>query len=206
MKSMSPDFASSLNRVLLRQSQIIHTRNAGTAVTRVVRRCNAAMEEGELDLSECQLMQVPDAVYHLMRNTTLRSCDLSANAIAKISPKFPMKFTDLTSLDLSNNKLAQLPDEMALCTSLSQLDISHNAFIELPHVVFRLNKLKVLKANNNLIIDVDVSQLPADSCVEAVDLSANPLLPACHQLLSCATHVHVTLSPRPKEDWEDLDV
>ena len=37
------------------------------------------------DLSECQLMQVPDAVYHLMRNV-----------IKKISPKFALKFSLIT--------------------------------------------------------------------------------------------------------------
>lgn len=45
------------------------------------------------DLSECQLMHVPDAVYHLMRNTELKSCDLSSNVITKITAKFAMKFS-----------------------------------------------------------------------------------------------------------------
>lgn len=45
------------------------------------------------DLSECQLMQVPDAVYHLMRHTELKTCDLSGNVITKIPPKFATKFS-----------------------------------------------------------------------------------------------------------------
>lgn len=48
------------------------------------------------DLSECQLMQVPDAVYHLMRHTELKSCDLSGNVITKIPPKFAVKFSLIT--------------------------------------------------------------------------------------------------------------
>lgn len=48
------------------------------------------------DLSECQLMQVPDAVYHLMRHTELKSCDLSGNVITKIPPKFAVKFNLIT--------------------------------------------------------------------------------------------------------------
>lgn len=48
------------------------------------------------DLSECQLVQVPDAVYHLMRNTELKTCDLSSNVIKKIPPKFAMKFSLIT--------------------------------------------------------------------------------------------------------------
>ena len=48
------------------------------------------------DLSECQLMQVPDAVYHLMRHTELKRCDLSGNVITKIPPKFAIKFSLIT--------------------------------------------------------------------------------------------------------------
>lgn len=38
-------------------------------------------------------MQVPDAVYHLMRHTELKTCDLSGNVITKIPPKFATKFS-----------------------------------------------------------------------------------------------------------------
>lgn len=48
------------------------------------------------DLSECQLMQVPDAVYHLMRHTELKRCNLSGNVITKIPPKFAVKFSLIT--------------------------------------------------------------------------------------------------------------
>ena len=48
------------------------------------------------DLSDCQLVTVPDAVYHLLRNTTLVSCNLASNVISKISPKFPSKFSYIT--------------------------------------------------------------------------------------------------------------
>lgn len=49
-----------------------------------------------LDLSECQLMQIPDAVYHLMRHTELKTCDLSGNVITKIPAKFAVKFSLIT--------------------------------------------------------------------------------------------------------------
>jgi hypothetical protein len=89
-------------------------------VTAVVRRCESASENNHLgliiiennldwkadhnlfllmiftDLSDCSLIQVPDAVYHLMRHTELKSCDLSGNVITKISPKFAIKFNLIT--------------------------------------------------------------------------------------------------------------
>jgi hypothetical protein len=43
-------------------------------------------------------MQVPDAVYHLMRHTTLKGCNLSSNVITKLPPKFAVKFSLITGL------------------------------------------------------------------------------------------------------------
>jgi Leucine-rich repeat (LRR) protein len=104
------------------------------------------------DLSECQLIQVPEAVFHLMRNTALKSCDLSGNLITKIPPKIAVKFSLITELNLSNNQMAKLPDELADMSSLQILDISHNSFLSLPMVVFKMAKLRKLLANNNAII------------------------------------------------------
>merc|ERR1711981_471572 len=71
-------------------------------VQKVVQRCEDCEENGgSMDLSDCQLMQVPDAVYYMMRNTTLVSCNLSSNVITKIPPKFPAKFSLITELYLS---------------------------------------------------------------------------------------------------------
>lgn len=62
------------------------------------------------DLSECQLMHVPDAVYHLMRNTELKSCDLSSNVITKITPKFAMKFSLITGETTIIDQLSLVSD------------------------------------------------------------------------------------------------
>lgn len=89
-------------------------------VTQVVRRCEDATENNHLgflqyfdisieivkfqffiifsDLSSCSLVSVPDAVYHLMRHTELKSCDLSGNVIKNISPKFAVKFSLITGM------------------------------------------------------------------------------------------------------------
>uniref|UniRef100_A0A2P2HWB6 Leucine-rich repeat-containing protein 20-like n=1 Tax=Hirondellea gigas TaxID=1518452 RepID=A0A2P2HWB6_9CRUS len=203
---MKPGFGSELSNVLLRQSQIVHTRMAGMAVIRVVLRCNEAMADSNLNLSDCQLMQVPEAVYHLLRHTTLLSCNLAANNISKISPKFGTQFSRLTELNLSNNKLSRLPDEMLECVNLEKLDLGHNTFVDIPQVVLRFSKLRILLLNNNFIMDVDVRQLPEDSPIKEVDLRDNPLMPSCHETLSKVTTVTVTLSPREREEWEDLEI
>ncbi|XP_032684775.1 leucine-rich repeat-containing protein 40 isoform X2 [Odontomachus brunneus] len=176
------------------------------AVTRVVLRCEEAQENESLDLSECQLMQIPDAVYHLMRHTELKRCDLSGNVITKIPAKFAVKFSLITELNLSHNQMSKLPEELAELQALERLDISHNTFVTLPPVVWRMPQLKRLLANNNFIIEVDVERLRHAPVLEFVDLQANPLSARIHDLLSTLTRIKIELSPRQVEDWENLKV
>ncbi|XP_065083848.1 leucine-rich repeat-containing protein 20 isoform X2 [Ochlerotatus camptorhynchus] len=176
-------------------------------VAKVVNRCGEAAESKQLNLSECELIQVPDAVYHLMRHTELKTCDLSGNVITKISPKFAIKFSLITDLNLSHNQLAKLPDELADLHSLEMLDISYNSFITLPAVVFKMPKLRELRAHNNAIIDIDRDEIITSDSLELVDLRHNPLTAMCHELLNNANVTfRIQLSEREKEDWEDLTI
>ncbi|CAD6241177.1 GSCOCG00009198001-RA-CDS [Cotesia congregata] len=192
---------------------------AGRAIIRVVSRCEEAQDNCNLDLSECQLMQVPDAVYHLMRHTELKSCDLSGNVITKIPPKFAVKFSLITvtffvgnflsfnfELNLSHNQFSKLPEELAELQELERLDISHNTFISLPPVTFRMPQLKRLLANNNSIIDVDVDRLKLAPSLELVDLRENTIPPKIYDQLSNCSSCKIELSPRQVEEWEDLTV
>ncbi|XP_063547796.1 leucine-rich repeat-containing protein 57 isoform X2 [Cydia strobilella] len=173
------------------------------AVTRVVLRCEDAQESQTLDLSECQLMQVPDAVYHLMRHTELKSCDLSGNVITKIPPKFAVKFSLITDLNLSNNQMARLPDELCTLACLERLDISHNSFVALPAIACQCPSLHTLHAHHNQIIEVDVDRLGRSRALEYVDLSDNPLPPRVHDELKQLSRPSVAVSERVKEDWEE---
>ncbi|CAG4926224.1 unnamed protein product [Colias eurytheme] len=174
-----------------------------SAVTRVILRCEEAQETQNLDLSECQLMQVPDAVYHLMRHTELKSCDLSGNVITKIPPKFTVKFSLITDLNLSNNQMAKLPDELCTLACLERLDISHNSFVALPHIALQCPSLHTLLAHHNQIIEVDVDRLARSRALEYVDLSDNPIPPRTHDELKQITHPRISISERQKEDWEE---
>lgn len=180
---------------------------AGRAIIRVVARCEEAQDNCNLDLSECQLMQVPDAVYHLMRHTELKSCDLSGNVITKIPPKFAVKFSLITELNLSHNQMSKLPEELSELQALERLDISHNAFIALPVVTCRIPQLKRLLANNNSILEVDVDMLRHAPMLEFIDLKENPLPARIHDhLQDLSMRLRIELSPRQREEWEDLNV
>jgi hypothetical protein len=180
----------------------------GKGVIRVVHRVDDARENNILDLSDCQLMQVPDAVYYMMRNTTLVSCNLSSNVITKIPPKFPAKFSLITELNLSHNRLSTLPDEISECSQLEKVDISHNSFISIPQAVFSLPALTTLNARKNFIADIDVEVLinTTSSTLETLNLEDNPLNRDCQENLANIDSVRITMTPRELEEWEDLSI
>lgn len=178
----------------------------GKGVVKVVHRCNDAKENSNLDLSDCQLMQMPDAVYHLMRDTPLLQCSLAGNVIAKIPPKFPISFNLLTELDLSNNRISSLPAEMSSCTQLEVISIASNSFVSLPSVLLDMTSLAKIDAKKNFIADVEVEALVSCSNIEQVNLEDNPLVPASWDQLSQVTSLRVILSPREQQEWEDLSI
>jgi len=179
----------------------------GKGVIRVVHRVDDARENNNLDLSDCQLMQVPDAVYYMMRNTTLVSCNLSSNVITKIPPKFPTKFNLITELNLSHNRLSTLPAEITEFTQLEKLDISNNSFISLPEGLFSLPALSSINARKNFIADIDVEVLlNKESNVETLNLEENPLNRDCQESLANIDTIRITMTPRELEEWEDLSI
>merc|ERR1711994_751825 len=107
------------------REMIIKTAKVGNAVVKVVNKVDEAKESGVLDLSQCSLIQVPEAVYFILRAAEIQKCNLSNNLITKITPQFGGScFLQLTSLDVSTNRLSTLPRELAACTHLTSVDIS----------------------------------------------------------------------------------
>jgi len=185
---------------------MITTKLAGRAVIRVVGRCNDAQENENLDLSECQLMQVPEAVFHLMRNTSLKTCDLSFNVITKIPPKLGSKFSCITELNLSNNRMSKLPDELCQLRQLRSLDVSFNSFLSFPTIAFTLPVLEKVNAQKNFIADVDAERLKNMPTLQLVNLMENPLSLRCLDFLATMTVVTILVTPREStddDDWAD---
>ncbi|XP_067672389.1 leucine-rich repeat-containing protein 20-like [Haliotis asinina] len=172
---------------------------AGRGVTKVVNRCEQAKENRRLDLSECQLTQIPDAVYLLMRNTELETCDISLNLIRRVPAKFGTKFPHLMELHINGNKLTSLPDELRDMHNLKVLDISCNSFESFPSVIFTFNKLRNLNAEDNSITDVDTSRLQSMTSLVEVNLQDNPLTLTSYRSLMEIRLYTVLLTPQDKE-------
>ncbi|KAK7111899.1 hypothetical protein V1264_011452 [Littorina saxatilis] len=174
---------------------------AGVGVTKVVNRCEQAKESKRLDLSECELVHVPDAVFMLMRNAALEVevCNLSANVLRRLPAKLAIKFSNLTDLNLSSNHLNSLPDELRQVSGLASLDISHNEFDVVPPVVYRFDALRKFNAEKNRIKEVNINRLKAISSLSEVNFQDNPLSDEVHNQLQEITVVSVLLTPRDAE-------
>merc|ERR1712154_725076 len=135
----------------------------GKGVVKVVHRCDAAKENQHLDLSECQLTQIPDAIFLLMKNTNLQTCSLAGNLITKIPSKLAVSFSLITELNLSNNRISALPTEMTNCSQLEKIDISSNSFVQLPSCLTDLPQLKSINASKNFLAEVEIDAVVASS-------------------------------------------
>lgn len=178
----------------------------GKGVVKVVHRCDDAKENENLDLSECQLLQVPDAVFMLMKNTTLNTCSLAGNLLTKIPPKLAMSFSLITELNISRNRISALPNEMSNCTQLETIDISANSFVHLPPVLVEIPSLNKVNASKNFIADVEIEAMLGCPNLEHVNLEENPINKPVYEELAKITSIRVVLSPREQEEWEDLSI
>jgi len=59
---------------------------------------------------------------------------------------------------------------------------------------------------SSLLSDVEVERILDSPSLEEMDLQDNPLTPRCHDNLSGLTMLKIKLTPREKEDWEDLTI
>ena len=155
---------------------------------RVYERVEAAKESGFLNLSECKLTQIPNGVFMVMKSTREPEVDppITRLSLAKNALKnFPSKiirettlFGRLTSLDISGNKIGQLPAELTSLDQLTEVNLAGNKFEYLPEIVWSLPAgLKRLNLADNSIADVDVERIAGGGVegLEYLDLGGNPL-------------------------------
>merc|ERR1712013_974416 len=106
--SADPMVAESNRRQAQRTARCV--KMMGKGVVKVVHRCDDAKENNNLDLSDCQLQQVPDAIFMLMQNTSLVSCNLSHNAFIQMPPVLA-EIPSLIKIVASKNFIADVEVE-----------------------------------------------------------------------------------------------
>ncbi|KAJ2452496.1 hypothetical protein EV183_002869 [Coemansia sp. RSA 2336] len=110
--------------------------------------------------------------------------DLSGNYLTRLPSNFGFAHATLQTLDISNNRLEELPEDICRMPCLRELYADHNLLSQLPSSIGSLQNLEVLSiANNNIAtLHSSVAQLMA---LRILNISHNEFtqLPACLGLL-----------------------
>ena len=142
-----------------------------------------------LDLSFCNLIEVPKEVFKLINLTYL---NLSSNKLTELSTEIG-QLTNLTHLHLSANSLTQLPAEISQLTNLTSLNFSFNSLTQLPIEIGQLPNLTHLYLNSNSLtqLPIEIGQL---SNLTDLYLSFNSLtqLPTGIGQLTNLTHLYLS--------------
>jgi Leucine-rich repeat (LRR) protein len=150
-----------------------------------------------LDLSENKLVALPQPLRAL---TALKTLDLRDNMFVDLSPAHAIfnLWENLSSLNLSGNRLHTLPANMRTCKHLESVDLSFNWFEKMPLGLCTLRNLKKLDVRKNFLL-----RLPADICMltslEELDASENGLKHVAPELRMLTNMVTLNLSKNALE-------
>ncbi|MEM7342371.1 MAG: leucine-rich repeat domain-containing protein, partial [Actinomycetota bacterium] len=85
--------------------------------------------------------------------TNLTTLTLNNNQLAEV-PDSLAQLTNLTTLYLNNNQLAEVPDSLTQLTNLTTLTLNNNQLAEVPDSLAQLTNLTTLTLNNNQLAEV----------------------------------------------------
>lgn len=105
------------------------------------------LEEGELDLSMSQLVDVPVRDIEQLGNKVI-AINLSHNMLTSLPQTLPL-LSHITKLDLSKNQLSELPENFGQFRQLKSLDLYANRIEKLPVSFAQLRSLKWLDLKDN---------------------------------------------------------
>ncbi|KAM8934642.1 E3 ubiquitin-protein ligase LRSAM1 [Pelodytes ibericus] len=159
-------------------------KQSGEARKRLEYQMCLAKEVGAddiLDLSKCELSEVPDGVFSTCRVLQKKVLILHSNVLTQLVPK-SCHISDLSALkvlDLHDNKMTSLPVDIGCLTSLRVLNIERNLLRSLPDSIGDLVQLQTLnvKGNKLKILPASVQGLRS---LRTLDITENRLqeLPA----------------------------
>ncbi|XP_063065985.1 E3 ubiquitin-protein ligase LRSAM1 [Engraulis encrasicolus] len=127
-----------------------------------------------LDLSSCELTEIPSSAFSISKVLQKKAFILSDNELKSLVPKgcSVSHLITVKLLDLHNNKLTSLPDDIGQLTSLQVLNVERNHLKGLPRSIGDLRSLKTLNLKGNCLNELPafVGQLKS---LKTLDLSEN---------------------------------
>jgi len=112
-----------------------------------LKELKAKLEDNDLNLSLCELDSVP--VREIAQLKKAPCLDLSSNRLRSLNDEFSPRLNYLVRLDLSQNALAELPDNFGLLVNLQHLDLYKNQLQTLPLSMDGMAALKFLDISDN---------------------------------------------------------
>lgn len=165
-----------------------------------------------IDLSQNQLngiipaMDLPNLEYLILNDNLfseindkdwncakLKNLQLQNNQIAGGVPSSFAGLAALESVDLSNNKINELPKEFGKLTQLRTFRINYNQLKALPEGIATIVNLNELSASNNHLAYIP-SNLGQSRLLESLDLSFNVLTSIPEELGNCLNIGHIWLN------------
>ncbi|KAI8093864.1 uncharacterized protein BX664DRAFT_330778 [Halteromyces radiatus] len=130
-----------------------------TSAEKVRRAIDTVVDNGyeQVDLSHCDLVEIPDGIAELqyitvLRKDTVKTASLQlylfANQLKTLSPTL-FRLQNLSVLSLRCNDLDYLPPEIALLENLVELSLGNNNLTFLPSEIRSLPKLTLLSVCPN---------------------------------------------------------
>lgn len=137
-----------------------------------------AQKTGACQLRKLNLKEVPEELQRLSK--TLRTVDLSDNKIPQLPPWF-VTFASLKNLTMNNCKLLSLPEDFGQLRKLEVVSLSGNSLTQLPQSFSNLVNLKTLTVSGNLLTAFPEQLLPLQQ-LDSVDLSSNKISDLPHNM------------------------
>ncbi|KAG8447427.1 hypothetical protein GDO86_014780 [Hymenochirus boettgeri] len=172
-------------------------KQSGEARKRLEYQMCLAKEAGAddiLDLSNCELSEIPDGAFSMCRVLQKKVLILHTNLLLQLVPK-SCQISDLSTLkvlDLHENQIASLPANIGQLTSLRVLNVERNVLRSLPDSIGDLVQLQTLnvKGNKLKLLPPTVGGL---RCLRTLNVSENRLQELPRSLANIRTLETLTL-------------
>ena len=142
----------------------------GVVEVYIFNKMEEAKKTGELNLSFCNLVSLPEPLFEL---TNLQKLNLQHNYFTAL-PERIKELASLTELNLELNQIAELPLEIGQLVNLQKLNLKNNRLTSLTPAISQLANLIELDVSGNQLTDLppEIVQLTG---LRNIYIQGNPL-------------------------------